>query len=195
MDSFHSCQRDGVYWEGVQGWHYQDTQGSKRWWWSMLRKKWWVSGVIMPLSKCFAYVWQHACTDIYTAACVKLGFSDSVQFGFRQKEVSLMPLLFASYVFSKGLRVFSVEIVINLLCADESNRAGNIKTCREKSPWIIRNPVWMFHYIAAERLSHSQSRFTASVSPILCSGVFLSLFSLFLCLSFFLTFLRRLLFL
>lgn len=143
----------------------------------------------------FAYVWQHACTDIYTAACVKLGFSDSVQFGFRRKEVSLMPLLFASYVFSKGLRVFSVEIVINLLCADESNRAGNIKTCREKSPWIIRNPVWMFHYIAAERLSHSQSRFTASVSPILCSGVFLSLFSLFLCLSFFLTFLRRLLFL
>lgn len=66
-----------------------------------------------------------------------LRFSNSTQFGFSLKEVSFGPVVFAPSVILTGLRVFSVEIVINLLCADKSGRAGNIKTYREKSPWII----------------------------------------------------------
>lgn len=94
-------------------------------------------------------------------------FSNSVQFGIRLKKASRVPLVFAPSVFITGLRVFSLEIVINLLFADKSDRAGNIITCREKSPWIMWNPVWMFHNIAAERLSHAYFCFSAYVSLLL----------------------------
>lgn len=126
-----------------------------------------------------------ACLHWHILQPVWLQFSNSTQFGFRQKEVSFRPMVFAPSVFSTGLRVFSMEIVINLLCADKLGRAGNIKTCREKSPWIIWNPVWMFCYIASERLSRSCSHFSASVSLILLFWCFpLPLSSLFQSFSF-----------
>lgn len=104
--------------------------------------------------KVFAYVWQH-----WHLHCNMCEWDLATAHSFRLKEVSSTPMVFAPTVFLTGLRVFSVEIGINLLCADKSGRAGNIKTYREKSPWIIWNPVWMFHYIAAERLSRSCSCF------------------------------------
>lgn len=62
----------------------------------------------------FAYVLALA----FMPQHVWLRFSNSAPLGFRLKEVSFRPRGLCSLcVFSTGLRVFSVEIVINLLCA------------------------------------------------------------------------------
>lgn len=83
-----------------------------------------VFAVHMPESMlAMAFILQH----------VRLKFSNSSQFQATRLELQV----FAPSVFLTGLRIFSVGIVINLLCTDKSGRGGNIKTYREKSPWII----------------------------------------------------------
>lgn len=121
-----------------------------------------------------------ACLDWHLYCCMCDGDSATVHI-LRLQDMKFRLVVFAPSMFLTGLRVFSVGIVINLLCADKSGRAGNIKIYRKKSPWIIWNPVWIFHYIAAQRLSRSCSHFSVSVSLVLLFWCFpLPFLSLFL---------------
>lgn len=71
--------------------------------------------------KVLGRVWQCVCSGVHIALCLHcLRFSNSTHFGFRLNKVSFGPMVFAPSMFLTGLRVFSVEIIINLFCTDKS---------------------------------------------------------------------------